>query len=92
MQRDASASADPEPDSGTPEQRLADFFARYPRRTPQDLLELARRKGIRPVAQFEELLGPGADDFDVDAFLTAHRGWKREGGPGFPWDEPDALK
>jgi hypothetical protein len=63
------------------------------RRSPAELLALARAQGVTPVERFEDLLGDwsdleGEDEFDVDAFLEARRQWQREGGPGFPFDEP----
>jgi hypothetical protein len=68
--------------SSTPEQVLAEFFTRFPRRSPDDLLELAREQGIQPVTRFGDLIGEGPadqDEFDVDAFLLARRQWQGEG-------------
>src|SRR4051794_18994726 len=68
----------------TPEQMLADFFARSPRHSPAELVELARQQGIQPVTRSEELLGEGPageDEFDVDAFLAARQEWQREVNP-----------
>jgi hypothetical protein len=68
----------------TPEQILADAFARFPRRSPEDLSELVRQQGIRPITHFEDLLGEeseGEEEFDVDAFLAARKQWQWEGRP-----------
>jgi hypothetical protein len=67
------------------------------RRSPAELLALAREQGVRPVEKFEDLLGDwsdaeGEEGFDVDAFLEARRQWQQEGGPGFPFDDPAATK
>jgi hypothetical protein len=65
------------------------------RRSPAELLALARERGVAPVKNFEELLGdePGdseEDPFDVDAFLEARRQWQQ--AEGFPFDEPRAAR
>ena len=63
----------------TPEQIVGEFFARVPRRSPADLIALARAQGVQPVSQFEDLLGPAnVDEFDVDAFLAAREQWRSE--------------
>jgi hypothetical protein len=77
----------PEPDhrlERTPEQIVSEFFARVPRRSPEDLAALARQQGILPVTRFEALLGEGPageDEFDVDAFLAARKQWQQQGRP-----------
>jgi hypothetical protein len=80
----------------TPEQILDDFFARFPRSTPEELAEMARHQGVHPVPGFEYPLaeGPqGEDDFDVDAFLAARRRWQWEGRPpGASLAEPDDAR
>jgi len=68
----------------TPAQMLDDFFARFPRSTPEELAELARQQGVHPLPGFEQLLGEGSegeDEFDVDAFLAARKRWQWEGHP-----------
>jgi len=63
------------------------------RRSPAELLALAREQGVKPVQRFEDLLGDepeveGEEEFDVDAFLETRRQWQQEGGPSFPFDDP----
>jgi plasmid stability protein len=66
----------------TPEQILSDFFRRYPRRSPGDLLKIAAMQGVQPFARVEDFAAgePVSDDeFDVDAFLAARKEWQWEG-------------
>jgi hypothetical protein len=68
----------------TPEQILADFFARCPPAAPEELAVLARQQGVQPVPDSQHLLGEGptdGDEFDVDAFLAARKQWQSEGRP-----------
>ena len=49
------------------------------RRSPEDLLALAREQGVGPATSFDEMLGGWPEDDDVDAFLQARRCWQWEG-------------
>jgi hypothetical protein len=77
----------------TPEQMMADLFARISERTPADFAAVARAQGIAPVTRLEDLMGEGpadGDEFDVDAFLAARKEWQAEARPfGADLAEPD---
>ena len=77
----------------TPEQMMADLFARVPQRTPSDFAEVARAQGVVPAARLEDLMGEGpadGDEFDVAAFLAARKEWQAEVRPlGADLAEPD---
>jgi plasmid stability protein len=62
------------------------------RRSPVELLTLARAQGVKSVDRFEDLLGDWSDaedgeEFDVEAFLQARRQWQQE--DRFPFAKPD---
>jgi predicted transcriptional regulator len=66
----------------TPEQIIADSFARFPPGSPEKLTEIARRQGVPVFTSVETLAGdepPTDKEFDVDAFLAARKEWQREG-------------
>lgn len=90
------AAPDQEPDQPverTPEHILSDFSARFPRRSPDDLAELARQQGVQPVARFEDLLGEGpagGDEFDIDDFHAARKQWQRDRRPLVTHNAPDS--
>ncbi len=54
-----------------------DFF----RARPKDIATLAAEQGVRPVMNFEDLLGDfWPEDGSADDFITAVRRWRRERG------------
>src|SRR5262249_27134653 len=68
----------------TPEEMMADLFARVRQRTPADFAAVACAQGIAPVVHLEDLMGEGpadGDEFDVDAFLAARKEWQIEARP-----------
>jgi hypothetical protein len=71
-------------DLRTPEQILADSFARFPPGSPEALAKMARRQNV-PVFTSVEMLAsderPTDEEFDVDAFLAARKQWQWEGRP-----------
>jgi hypothetical protein len=77
----------------SPQDIISALFARVPRRSPSDLVALAREQGKVPAARIEDLLGEGpsdGDEFDVDAFLAERRHWgSEEESLGAHLAEPD---
>lgn len=58
-----------------------EFFAES---DPPDLLEIARKQGVRPISNFDDLLGDfWPEDESADEFVETIRKWRREGG--FAW-------
>jgi hypothetical protein len=71
-------------DLRTPEQILADSFARFPPASSEALLKMARRQSVPVFTSIEALAGdecPTDEEFDVDAFLAARKEWQAEGRP-----------
>ncbi len=67
-------------------------FAALPRLTPEEVQAFLQAQGAKPVERFEDLLGDfWPEGESVDDFLEARRQWQKEGGPGFPWDQPDEM-
>jgi hypothetical protein len=49
----------------------------------KDLATLAAEQGVRPVTNFDDLLGDfWSEDETADEFIAAVRQWRREGGDG----------
>jgi hypothetical protein len=71
-------------DLRTPEQILADSFARFPPASSEALVKMARRQSVPVFTSIEALAGdegPTDEEFDVDAFLAARKQWRGEGRP-----------
>jgi len=95
-ERLAPSEATDRHDGRIPEQILADYFARCPSASPEDLAALAREQGIQPVSASALLSGDqpsGEDEFDIDAFLAARKQWQWEGRPpGMGLADPEGSR
>jgi hypothetical protein len=59
-----------------------ELLAGIRRRTVEELAEMARGQGARPVERFDDLLGDfWPEDESVDEFIEARRCWQWEGVP-----------
>jgi predicted DNA-binding protein len=60
------------------------------RGTPEELQQLFDSQGVKPITDINQLKGDfWPEDESVDDFMAARKEWDKEGGPGFPFDDPD---
>ena len=65
--------------AGDAEAVFAGFWRDLPRRSPADLVALAKAQGIQPVTNLDAITGGWLEHDSVDDFLAARHRWQWEG-------------